>query len=357
MLYDSILRPALFGLDAERAHDSVVNLLCVLQRMPLGYRLLSLAEEENAPSLQTEVLGLKFPNPVGLAAGFDKDCRMAGILPALGFGFLELGSITLRPQPGNPRPRLFRVVGAEAIINRMGFNGEGALPAAGRLEALGRSPVPLGINLGLNKDCPHDGAPRDYAETFRILEPFGDYFAVNVSSPNTLGLRALQEKLHLERILRAIQDVNTARKPVLVKIDPDMPPEHLKDLAALLACLAAGVIVSNTTLSRDGVPGDWAMIRGGLSGKPLRDRSTRLVAEVYRLTEGKLTIVGVGGIFTGADAYDKIRAGASLVEVYTGLVYGGPGAVRRIRRELAACLERDGHKSIGEAVGKGHGPG
>ncbi|MBI4676285.1 MAG: quinone-dependent dihydroorotate dehydrogenase [Elusimicrobia bacterium] len=355
MLYDRVVRPALFRADPESAHDAVVGLLSILQRLPVGRRFLSLAAGSEPPDgalLETEVSGLKFPNPVGLAAGFDKDCRLAGILPALGFGFLELGSITLRPQPGNPRPRLFRVVESGAIINRMGFNGDGVFSAAERMKAFGRGSVPVGLNIGLNRDCPQERAPAEYAETFRILEPYGDYFAVNVSSPNTPGLRALQDRLQLERILKAIGDANKTRKPLLVKIDPDMADEHLCDLAALVSSAASGMIVSNTTLSRDGVPEAWAGIQGGLSGQPLAGRSTRLVARVFELTGGRLPIVGVGGIFTGADAYAKIRAGASLVQLYTGLVYGGPGAVNRIRAELAECLKRDGFKNIMEAVGK-----
>ncbi|MBI5882863.1 MAG: quinone-dependent dihydroorotate dehydrogenase [Elusimicrobia bacterium] len=353
MLYESLVRPALFRSDPETAHDAVVRLLSFLQSAPLGPRLVSWTAGSGTPGLETEVLGLRFPNPVGLAAGYDKDCRLAGILPSLGFGFLELGSITLRPQPGNPKPRLFRVVEARAIINRMGFNGDGAAEARSRLKALGKLPLPVGINLGLNKDCPHERAPQEYAETFRLLEPFGDYFAVNVSSPNTPGLRALQDKLQLERILRALGDANRTNKPLLVKISPDMEDSHLQDLAPLIASAASGMIVSNTTLSRDGVPDSFAGTQGGLSGSPLAVRSTRLVARVFELTQGRLPIIGVGGIFTGADAYAKIRAGASLVQVYTGLVYRGPTSVRRIQAELAECLKRDGYKTVREAVGKG----
>ncbi|MFA6318054.1 MAG: quinone-dependent dihydroorotate dehydrogenase [Elusimicrobiota bacterium] len=353
MLYEKVLRPLAFRRDPENAHDAVVGLLSLLQKLPGGASLVSLAAGPSAPGLETEAFGLRFPNPVGLAAGFDKDCILAGILPSLGFGFLELGSITLRPQPGNPKPRLFRVVEAEGIINRMGFNGRGAAKAAEKLRGCGKLPVPIGINLGLNKDCPHDRAPQEYAETFRTLEPYGDYFAVNVSSPNTPGLRALQDKLRLERILGAIDGENLRGKPVLVKIDSDMAETDLKDILPLVETAASGIIVSNTTTSREGVPEAFAGLQGGLSGKPLAARSTRLVARVHALTGGRLPIIGVGGIFTGADAYAKIRAGASLVQVYTGLVYRGPAVVRRIQAELAELLKKNGDKTVKDAVGRG----
>ncbi|MBI5624271.1 MAG: quinone-dependent dihydroorotate dehydrogenase [Elusimicrobia bacterium] len=353
MLYEPLLRPALFKSDPETAHEAGVRLLKVLQAMPLGRSLVSWTAGPAVPGLETEVLGLRFDNPVGLAAGFDKDCCLAGILPCLGFGFLELGSVTLRPQPGNAKPRLFRIAESGAIINRMGFNGCGASAAAASLKELGKAAVPLGINLGLNKDCAPDRAPQEYAETFSMLEPFADYAALNVSSPNTPGLRALQDKLRLERILSALKEANRAAKPLLVKVDPDQSEENLKDLLPLIASLASGIIVSNTTLSRDGVPAAFADVKGGLSGKPLAQRSTRLIAKVYGLTGGRLPIIGVGGIFTGADAYAKMKAGASLVQVYTGLVYRGPAAVRRIQAELAECMRKDGFKTVREVVGKG----
>lgn len=351
MLYEHILRPILFHLDPETAHETAARVMLLADSIPGGKRLLSGAQEPEPDGLSTEVFGIHFSNPVGLAAGFDKDGLLAGVLPALGFGFLEVGSITLKPQPGNPRPRIFRVPQSQAIINRLGFNSAGAGAAAARLKTLGRLPVPLGINLGLNAGCPKEEAAGRYAETFKILEPYGDYFAVNVSSPNTPGLRALQERLQLERILLALKEANTNRKPILVKIDPDHPDDELPDLVALLLESASGVIASNTTVTRPDVPDEFIDIRGGLSGAPLRELSTRLIKRLHRLSSGRLPIIGVGGIFTGIDAYEKIRAGASLVQLYTGLIYRGPAAIRGIRRELADQLSQGGYKTVAGAVG------
>ncbi len=350
MLYEAALRRLLFRLDPEKAHETAARLLELSGRLPGGRSLLGLAAGAGAPDLETTFLGIKFPNPVGLAAGFDKDCRLAPVLPALGFGFIEVGSVTLRPQPGNDRPRLFRLPEYKAIINRMGFNSDGADAAARRLEAMGRLPIPLGINVGLNKDCPPEKAPAEYAECFRRLAAFGDYFVVNVSSPNTPGLRALQDRLRLERILEDISAANPRRKPVLVKIDPDHPEEELALLLEVVGRLASGVVASNTTVSREGLPGDLPEMRGGLSGAPLRCRATALVAAVRRLTGGRLPIIGVGGIFTGGDALEKIRAGAGLVQIYTGLIYRGPSTARQIQRELAEALARGGFTGVAAAV-------
>lgn len=352
MLYEAALRRALFRLDPEKAHEAAARLLELSGKVPGGKGLLGLAAGAGAPGLETTVLGLQFPNPVGLAAGFDKDCRLAPVLAALGFGFIEVGSVTLRPQAGNERPRIFRLPEHKAIINRLGFNGAGADAAAERLAAMPRLPVPLGVNLGLNKDCPPEKAAAEYAQCFRRLEPFGDYFAVNVSSPNTPGLRALQDRNRLERILEDIAAANPRKKPVLVKIDPDHPEEELAPMISVISRFAAGVIASNTTVSREGLPGDLPQLRGGLSGAPLRARATALVASVRRLTGGRLPIIGVGGVFSGGDALEKLRAGASLVQLYTGLVYRGPGVARSIQKELAGLLARAGFKSVAEAVGK-----
>lgn len=359
VIYERFIRPALFRMDAERAHEAVAGLMSAVGSLPFGPDLLSLALGPLSPGappagLETEVLGLRFPNPIGLAAGFDKDCRMARSLPALGFGFLELGSITLKPQPGNPRPRMFRIPSEGAVINRLGFNSRGAEAAAARLSRLRSHAVPLGVNLGLNADCPKEEAPANYARTFELLREHGDYFVVNVSSPNTTGLRALQERRRLEKILAAIQERNTTRKPVLVKIDPDLPEDQLPELVDVIARHAAGVIASNTTTSRPGPTDAYGELRGGLSGLPLRELSTRLVARIYAATKGKLPIIGAGGVFTGADAYEKIRAGASLVQLYTGLIYRGPAAPRLILGELSELLRQGGFKRVAEAVGAEH---
>lgn len=351
MLYDNFLRPLLFRMDPEKAHETMIGLLDFIQKTPAGPALLSWSLGANLPGLETSVFGLSFPNPVGLAAGFDKDCRLAAVLPSLGFGFIELGSVTLDPQPGNPRPRIFRAPEHGALINRLGFNSAGAQAAAASLKASGRAPLPLGVNLGLNAGCPKDEAARRYAETFRLLEPYADYFALNVSSPNTPGLRDLQERLSLERILLAIRNENKNNKPLLVKISPDLSEDKLPGLLELIGRLASGVIAGNTTLSREGLPGDYPEIRGGLSGAPLRPRSTALIAKIYALTQGKLPIIGVGGVFSGGDAFEKISAGASLVQLYTGLIYGGPRAVPRIQAELSRLLRQAGFKSVAQAVG------
>lgn len=353
MLYERLLRPFLFQMDAERAHEFVISSLAAAQRSGMGPSLLSLAAGSRPAGLETRVFGLRFPSPVGLAAGFDKDCRLLPSLSALGFGFLELGSVTLRPQPGNPKPRIFRLPEFEAIINRLGFNSRGAAYAAERLRHFGRMPMPIGINLGLNADCPAEQAPMQYAETFRLLEPYGDYFVVNVSSPNTTGLRDLQERLRLERILEAIQSLNPAAKPLLVKIAPDLSEQQLGEIIETIAKCASGVVAANTSLSREGLPADAGEIRGGLSGAPVRSRSTRIIASIYRSTQGKLPIIGVGGVFSGADAFEKIRAGASLVQIYTSLIYRGPAAAVRIQRELAGLLSHYGYASVAEAVGTG----
>ncbi|MDE2237117.1 MAG: quinone-dependent dihydroorotate dehydrogenase, partial [Elusimicrobia bacterium] len=291
--------------------------------------------------------GLDFPNPLGLAAGFDKDARLTGILPALGFGFVEVGSITLRPQPVNPRPRLFRLPESEALVNRMGFNSRGAAAAAAALAGAPRM-VPVGVNLGLNKDCPPERAPGEYAEAFSLLCARGDYFVVNVSSPNTEGLRGLQEKRRLEAILRAIQERNAGRKPVLVKLSPDLSDSQLDDALEAACSQAAGAIAANTTLAKAGLPAA-AALAGGLSGRPLFSPSTALIRRI-RARCG-LPIIGVGGIMSGADALEKIRAGACLVQLYTALVYRGPRAATGVLEELRLGLEKAGFRSVAQAVG------
>ncbi len=352
--YGSVLRPLLFRLDAERAHNLGVGALSAADSLPPARRWMETAYTYHDESLETEAAGLRFPNPVGLAAGFDKDCRLAGILPALGFGFLELGTVTAEPQPGNPLPRIFRFPEHRALINRLGFNSAGAETALQNLRRTPTHTVPVGINIGLNKDARHDDAPQDYARTFSKLYAHGDYFTVNVSSPNTQGLRRLQEKLRLERVLRRLADYNEDRKPVFVKLSPDLEKEALDGLLPMLEESASGVVISNTTISRPDVGDEAAAMRGGLSGAPLRDLSTRMIHYVYRKTKGRLPIIGVGGIFTAEDAYQKICAGASVVQIYTSFVYGGPGLPSAINRGLARLLREQGLSRIGEAVGKSH---
>lgn len=333
MLYERVLRPWLFCKDPEEAHDLVTSWLSAAQSLPFGTAALSLLAGTPPPGQAVEAFGLKFPNPVGLAAGFDKDCRLARSLAALGFGFLELGSVTLKPQEGNEKPRMFRLPEHKALINRMGFNSCGAEAAARHLKSLGRLSIPIGINLGLNKGVPPDEAPALYAKTFSVLQPYGDYFAVNVSSPNTTGLRDLQEKLRLQKILTAIRAVNADKKPLLIKISPDLSDEALADIVEVVGDLGQGLIISNTTISRDGIFSDVQEIRGGLSGAPLRRLSTELILKTRRL-DAKIPIIGVGGVFTGGDALEKLDAGASLVQIYTSLVYRGPSAAVDIQKEL-----------------------
>ena len=352
--YRSLARPVLFGLDAERAHELTLGALGLAGRFGFVKSALRRGFVAADPALETTVAGLKFSNPVGLAAGFDKDCLLSGVLPELGFGFIELGTVTPRPQPGNPKPRLFRIREAEAVLNRMGFNNRGAAAAAENLRAAGPCRVPLGVNLGVNKDTPSEKAHKDYSDSLDALRGLADYYVVNVSSPNTGGLRLLQSRVNLERILTEVRSHNSERKPVFVKLAPDLEVEHLVELIPLILEEAQGLVIANTTISREGVPPRWATEPGGVSGAPLRERSTKLLSEAYLVSGGRIPIIGVGGVFSAEDAWRKICAGASLVQVYTGLIYRGPDLVREINEGLTALLRRNGLKSIGDAVGRSH---
>lgn len=346
-LYTALVRPLLFRLDAEAAHEAAAAALALAGSLPGARALLAAAFAHRDPALERTVWGLRFPNPVGLAAGFDKDARLAHALPALGFGFIEVGTVTWDPQPGNPRPRLARLPEAEALINRMGFNNAGAEALAGRLKALGALPVPLGVNIGLNKDAEAAQAPALYAKTFARLALFGDYFVINVSSPNTPGLRALQDKLRLEGILDAVARVNGDKKPVLVKLAPDLDDAGFEALVPFLAERAAGLILANTAtdphlreaaLEAGGRRREPPFQGGGLSGAPLRARAAELVRRAKALTGGKVPLVGVGGVSAAQDAWELLRAGAALVQVYTGLVYRGPSLPGELCRGLARLL-------------------
>jgi len=308
------------------------------------------------PSLHVKLWGIDFPNPVGLAAGFDKNAEVADAMLGQGFGFVEVGSVTPRPQPGNPKPRMFRLTADAAIINRMGFNNQGVEAMATRLAARPRQGI-LGVNLGKNKDT--EDAAADYELGAARLAPFADYLVINVSSPNTPGLRALQNRGQLEKLVaRTRAALNGAlpegrRPPLLLKIAPDLVDEDLKAIAVVaLDGNLDGLIVSNTTVARpDTLTSPDAKETGGLSGAPLFDPSTQVLRRVHRLTKGQVPIIGVGGIASGLDAYVKIRAGASLVQLYSALVYEGTALVGRINRDLIALLERDGFNSVAEAVG------
>lgn len=346
-----LVRPFLFQLDAETAHGLAIRALVNgWVPSPSG---------SDPEILRTVIWGRSFANPIGLAAGFDKNAEVPDAVLAMGFGFTEVGSVTPRPQAGNPKPRLFRLPEDRAVVNRMGFNNDGLAPVAERLRArAGRDGI-VGVNLGKNKESP--SATDDYVAGIETLGPFADYLVVNVSSPNTPGLRALQGKAPLRDLLTAVRDAvgrleRSTKPPLLLKVAPDLTDEDKADIAEVaLETAIDGLIATNTTIERPAsLRGRARAETGGLSGRPLLEPSTRVLADFHRLTGGKLPLVGVGGVATGADAYAKIRAGASLVQLYTGLVYGGPGLVGRIKRELADLLRRDGFETVADAVGAGN---
>lgn len=366
-LYRHFIRPALFTQESEDIHNFTLRALGVVSRQPALCD--ALTTFLGAEPLPVEVFGLHFPNPVGLAAGMDKHAAAVPAWAAMGFGFSELGGVTLHAQPGNPAPRMFRVVPDEALINRMGFNNRGA---AGMAEALaqwrhlGRWPNhPVGINLGKSKITPLEQAAEDYAGSLRLLWPHADFFVVNVSSPNTPHLRQLQDKAALSEILAALQEVNArlaaaggrARKPILVKVAPDLSFEALDEILELVAPRGlAGLVATNTTIARPENPAPALRSlyaeTGGLSGRPLAARSTEVIRHLYRQSRGALPIIGVGGIFNAADAWEKITAGAVLVQVYTGLVYEGPSIARDLTRGLRRLLEKHGCPSLSNVVGQ-----
>lgn len=343
--------PLLRLLDPETAHG------LTLRALASGLAPAEPAHDD--PILATRVWGRDFPNPIGLAAGFDKDAAVVGPMLDLGFGFVEVGSLTPRPQAGNAKPRIFRLAEDRAVINRLGFNNRGAAAAAERLarwRARKRAGV-VGVNLGKNRDS--ENAVADYAEGARLLGASADYLVINVSSPNTPGLRALQGRGELEALIDGVRgalEATGAEPPLLLKIAPDLEAADLADIAAVAQERRIdGLIATNTTIARpEGLVGRHRGEAGGLSGRPLFEPATRILAELYRLTGGRIPLIGVGGVASGADAYAKIRAGAALVQLYTGLVFDGPGLVTGIKAELAALLRRDGFERLDQAVGAGH---
>ncbi|MEY2341205.1 quinone-dependent dihydroorotate dehydrogenase [Acidithiobacillus sp. IBUN Pt1247-S3] len=358
-MIEQLLRGILFQQDPERAHEWSLQALELLSRMPRTRAHLWPAAPLD-PLLRQTLWGLDFAHPLGLAAGFDKDARALPALSAMGFGFLEIGTVTPRPQMGNPQPRLFRYPSERAVINRLGFPSVGMELVEKNLRGAGTLPVPLGINLGKNKDTPLEEAIEDYAQVLRCLAPYADYLVVNVSSPNTPGLRQLQQLEHLRPLLQHLrelrQELPTKRTqvPLLLKIAPDLDDADIAALGELAreeSPLLDGFIAGNTTLSR---PSDWqpAEQTGGLSGVPLRDLATQVLAKLYRESHGALPIIGVGGIFSAEDAYAKILAGASLVQVYSGWIWGGSAMLHAFPGELTALLRRDGFSSISAAVGQ-----
>lgn len=349
--------PLLRALPPETAHRVSIRALA------LGFA--PQARMSDDPVLAIDLWGRRLANPIGLAAGYDKGAEVPEALLGLGFGFVETGTVTPRPQPGNPRPRLFRLPEDRAVINRLGFNSEGLEVVAARLARLPREGRRgwVGTNVGKNKDSAEAGP--DYAAGVRTLAPHADYLVVNISSPNTPGLRELQRREALAALLaevemalgESVRAAGAARPPLLVKVAPDLLPAEREDVAAVLAAAPGvdGMIVGNTTLARPpGLRGRHRAESGGLSGRPLMALSTEVLADLYRLTGGRIPLVGCGGVASGADAYAKIRAGATLVQLYTALVYEGPALVGRIKRDLAALLRRDGFGSVAAAVGSGH---
>jgi dihydroorotate dehydrogenase len=331
-----VFRSLLFRLEPEQAHSLTLSLLNLTARLP-GVRQVIQAWFRG-PHNAVQAFGLTFPNPVGLAAGYDKDGLGWPGLALLGFGHIEVGTVTRLPQAGNPRPRVFRVKEENALINRMGFPGQGAEKVASRLRRKRPPGLILGVNLGKNKDTPLEEAAGDYLSLMRTFTPLADYLAINVSSPNTVGLRRLQGRDHLEQLLRVLGQERERQKsqtgkqtPILVKLAPDLSDSELEDaLDATLLTGMDGVIATNTTITRPGLLSPLASEAGGLSGKPLDILSTRMIHRIYKLTEGKLPIVGVGGILNAAGASRKLEAGAVLLQVYTGLIYTGPGLVKQI---------------------------
>lgn len=337
----NIVKKILFKYDPEKVHYKVMSWLTKAYNLGLGKRYLESNYSFKHPSLEREVFGLKFKNPVGLAAGFDKDAKFVDELACLGFGFIEIGTVTPRAQDGNEKPRLFRFPQDDAIINRMGFNNEGAEAAALRLKNR-KTDIVIGGNIGKNKSTPNEDAVKDYERCFRLLFDVVDYFVVNVSSPNTPNLRELQEKKPLHDLLLHLQNINLSYphpKPLLLKIAPDLTDTQLDDVIDIVKSVRlSGIVATNTTIDRDGLSTDKQMIEktgsGGVSGKPLKQRSTEVVKYISTKTEGKLPIIAVGGIFTADDAKEKLNAGARLVQVYTGFIYQGPAIAKNICKSL-----------------------
>ncbi len=347
-LYD-IARPVLFRLPAETAHHLVHGLLRGVQRTPLT-RPLRARYAVDDERLRTSAFGCEFPNPVGVAAGFDKNARVPPALAALGFGFVEVGGVTAVPQAGNPRPRMFRLTADRALVNRMGLNNEGADAVGERLARTGpAAPVPVGVNIAKSEHVDGSEAPADYRDAYEAVADAGDFFVVNVSCPNSQGFEALQNRDSMEAILGELVDAGAS--PLLVKVSPDLPEPALEDAVSLVEELDLdGVVAVNTTTDRPGgLASPNRTEEGGLSGEPIEPRATEVVRFVAERTA--VPIVGVGGVSSAADAYAKLRAGASVVQLYTGLVYEGPSIARDINRGLLDLLDRDGFNTVEDAVG------
>ena len=346
-MYKWLIRPWLFLVDPEKIHHIVFKILKLQSNIPGALPMLEKIFGIHHPSLTRKLFGLTFRNPVGLAAGFDKDAKLIDELASLGFGFIEIGTVTPLPQAGNERPRLFRLSEDQALINRMGFNNEGVSAAVERLKKR-KSKIIIGGNIGKNKVTPNENAADDYATCFDILFPYVDYFVVNISSPNTPGLRDLQDKEPLQNLLLHLKQLSSTKsvsKPMLLKISPDLTEGQLDDIIQILKDTKLdGVVATNTTISREGLKSERSKVEaignGGLSGAPLTNRSTEVIKYLRKHLGPKFPIIGVGGIMNAQDALDKIRAGADLVQLYSGFIYEGPGLVKDINNSILRELSR-----------------
>jgi dihydroorotate dehydrogenase len=360
-VYKSTLRPIAFRLDPERAHEAIISILYLAQRLGLHSVIKRILAYKD-PRLTMELCGLRFNNPVGLSAGFDKNAKLTRIVPALGFGFMEVGTITAQPQSGNPKPRVFRLPADRALINRIGFASEGAEAVSARLKKRCKNTFPLGINIGKTEKVEIKDAARDYLYSFENLFPYSDYFVINVSCPNTPKLQELQDRQPLQNLLKPLilankrlaADQKVRKKPIFIKICPDRTFEQIDDLLEIIKEQRVdGIIATNTTVDRNHLNTDIAYKEwGGLSGRPLAKKSTEVIKYIYKKTAGNLPIIGVGGISTAQDAYDKIKAGASLIQLYTGMIYEGPAIARSLNKNLLALLQKDKYDRLEDAVGK-----
>ena len=373
------LRPLLFSGDAETSHERMLFLVEMVSKFPGVIPFLRRQFRKDLPVLHTKLFGKTVNSPIGLAAGFDKDGRIYPALFALGFGFVEIGTVTPLPQAGNPKPRIFRLLKDQALVNRLGFNNQGIQKLAEKLDSGTKVNSPeeadtinqsseqhekfssgmLGINIGKNGDTSLERAREDYVSALSALHPFADYFTINISSPNTEGLQRLQEKQMLRELLKSVcsrrdkLDQNNIRQtPLLLKLSPDLDDQGLHDCTRIIKEFPIqGVIATNTTLDRQQLKSSQKIEQGGLSGKPLKERSTEVVRALFQELGNEVTIIGTGGVFSGADAYEKIRAGAAAVQIYTALIYEGPGLVKRVKQELAELLERDRINCVTDVIG------
>lgn len=357
-MWQNFIRPLMFRMEAEQAHDIGIKALRSGFAAKLGFVTGPAADSLKAFG-EIERFGLRFANPLGMAAGFDKNGIVVDQLADIGFGFVEVGTVTFEPQPGNPKPRLFRLPADQALINRLGFNNDGAVEVAERLSQIARRCV-VGVNIGRNKDVPNEEATENYLKSFELVHPLADYVAVNISSPNTPNLRELQRSDSLDELIGSLQKRNRdlVPKPLVVKIAPDLTESEIESIVDIaLRHQVSGIIATNTTVSRDGLksPHVDSFGAGGLSGKPLQKRSNEVVSKIYKYSKGRLPIIGVGGIFSAEDAFEKIAAGACLLQAYTGFIYAGPAFAGEINRGLARLIEERGFADLDQAIGSQSG--